>query len=148
MTKNARNKEEEMAAREEVDYNNTKEEYDDKLKRVELAEEMALTEFYKQGFKSRRETLDKTRKAFQQEAEEKSADDYDSEESIKAINKAKLNYTNALKEFDSYTADVQFAIDVLHAFNDREDQPLLNDMAFKTATFSRKTGKISWKKAK
>jgi len=147
MVKAARNKKEEMAAREEGDYENTKSEYNDKLKRVESAEGMTLNEFWKQGFKDRREILDKTRKAFQQEAEEKNSDDYDSEESIKAINKAKLNYTNALKEFDSYVSDVQYTIDVLHAFNDQEDQPLLNDMNFKTASFSRKTGKINWKKA-
>lgn len=148
MAKAARNKEEEIAAREESDYNNVKEEYEDKLKRVELAEEMSLTSFWKQGFKKRRELLDKTHKAFKAEVEEKSADDYDSVESIKTLNKTKLDYTNALKDFDTFTFDVQHAIDVLHAFHEREERPLLKDMSFKTAAFSRKTGKISWKKAK
>jgi len=146
--KKVRNKEEEEAARLEGDYNNHVDEYEDKKKGVVLAIDMVETAFWKLGFKTRRDTYDRTHKAFIACTEEQDAEDYDSIEYMKALNKTKLAFSKAAKDFDNFVADVQFSVDVLHTFCQREDLPLFADLTLMTAKFSRKTGKITMKKVK
>jgi len=148
MAKKARNKEQEEAARLEVDYDQHVNEYKGKKQGVILAVDMVEVEFWKTGFKTRRDIYDRTHKAFIACTEEQGAEDYDGVEYMKALNKTKLAFSKAVKDFDNFVADVQFAVDVLHTFCQREDLPLFADLTLMTATFSRKTGKITMKKVK
>lgn len=143
----ATNNVEEQEIRQEGDYKNAMEEYEEKKGRVDLAVEMICQKFWKDGFKERRALFDTTHLKLIEVVQEKAPEDYDSVEDMKALNKAKLNFSKAMLDFDNYIADVQKVVNVLFAFCDREDLPLFEDIKLMTASFSRKTGKISMKKA-
>lgn len=144
----ARNAKEEKEVREEIDYDNTVKDYNEKKADVESAVDMIATEFWRKGFKLRREIFEKAHSNLSDVIVEKTAEDYDSVENVKAVNKAKLAFTNSIKDFDNYISDVQKVVDVMHIFCADEDLALFNDLPMMTPTFSRKTGKISMKKVK
>ena len=107
------NKEEELEARSEGDYENAMEEYSAKKGAVDSAVDMIGQPFWREGFKSRRELFDKTRTKLAEVVEESPPEDYDSVEDLKALNKSKLDFTKAMADFDNYVGDVQNAVNVL-----------------------------------
>ena len=109
---------------------------------------MIDTDFWQKGFKARRELVDKTHKALMESLSEKSGEDYDSIEYVKLLNKTKLAHSKAVKDFDNYVADVQNSVDVLHIFCGDNNLSLFDDLKMKEASFSRKTGKLTWKPVK
>ncbi len=139
----AETQEEEIEIRETNDYENGVEEYDDKKKKVTLAVDMTQTSFWKYGFRLRRELFNTTHAKLTEVVEEKSAEDYDSVENMKQLNKAKLDFTKAVTDFDNYVSDVELAVAKLAAFCDREHFELFNDITLMSASFSRKTGTIA-----
>lgn len=146
--KKATNNVDEQEIRSEGDYKNAMEEYQEKKGQVDMAVEMISQTFWKDGFKERRALFDKTHLKLVEVVQEKAPEEYDSIEDMKALNKAKLNFSKAVLDFDNYIADVQKVVDVLFAFCDQEDLPLFDDIKLMTASFSRKTGKISMKMRK
>ncbi len=144
----AETQEEEIEVRGEIDYDNVTQEYEAKKKEVELAVDMIEIEFWRRGFKDRRDTLDKTHKNHMESMKEENSGDYDSVEYVKALNKTKLAFSKAVNDFDNYVSDVQTAVDKLHIFCNDEDLALFDDLPMMTATFSRKTGKITMTKVK
>jgi len=145
--KTAGNKEEEQEIRHDADYKNALEEYERKKASVDSAVLMIAEPFWKAGFKERRDLFEKTHTKLVEVVQEKTPEDYDSVECRKALNKAKLDFSKAVLDFDNYVSDVQSAVDVLQVFCEDEDLPLFEDIKLMTAAFSRKTGKITMKKA-
>lgn len=146
--KKATNAKQEKEVRNEQDYSNSVKDYESKKDAVDSAFVMIDTDFWEKGFKSRRELVDKTHKALMESLSEKSGEDYDSIEYVKLLNKTKLAHSKAVKDFDNYVADVQNSVDVLHIFCGDENLQLFDDLKMKEATFSRKTGKLTWKQVK
>jgi len=145
--KTAANKEAEQEIRHDNDYKNALDEYETKQGAVTSAVDMISQDFWINGFKSRRDLFDTTRTKLAEVVEENPVETYDSVEDMKALNKAKLAFTKAAADFDNYISDVTTAVNALVKFCDQEDLPLFQDMTLMTASFSRKTGKISMRKA-
>ena len=140
-------KEKEIEDREEVDYDNALDEYNDKRGQVDQAIDMIATKFWIVGFKRRQSAFSKAHAKMVEEVANSNIDDYDNSESIKAIDKANLEHKNTAKALDQYVMDVVRVIDQLHVFCTQEDLPLFKDVTFKSASFRRKTGKIKSFKA-
>lgn len=141
--KKVKNKDEEMAARDEVDDKKRKkieDEYEKLLGKCSKAIDMASTEFWLEGFRERGRERDN---AFKQLVDFLVIKPYELQlkTQLSEFNSAFTKLKKAIDAVDEYTRDVKGAVENLQSYiTDYPKLPLFESGIAKTADFNFKTG--------